>query len=64
MTLTLQEVLEEIGENQGEERTEKESLVSELLFLELFEALPVSQKEISNLELYTVLLALTRNSNP
>ena len=64
MTLILQEVLEEIGENQREERTEKESLVSELLFLEPFEALPVSQKEISNLELYTVLLALTRNSNP
>jgi len=58
--LTLQEILKNVREKE----TEEKSLVSESLLPEFFKALLVSQKKISNFELYAVLLALVRNSNP
>jgi len=62
--LTSQGLLEDIRESLGYERSEDKALAPESLPLDPSEPIPTNQEKISNLELCTALLALSRNNQP
>jgi len=62
--LISQGLLEDIRETPGCEGSEGKALAPESPLLDLSEPLPTNQKKISNLELCTALLALSRNNQP
>jgi len=62
--LISQELLEDIRETPGHKKSEDKALAPESLPSDLSKPIPTNQKEISNLELYTALLALSRNNQP
>jgi len=62
--LTSQRLLEDIREMPGHERSKDKALAPESLSSDPSEPIPTNQEKISNLELYTVLLALSRNNQP
>jgi len=62
--LTSQRLLEDIREMPGHERSKDKALAPESLSSDPSELIPTNQEKISNLELYTALLALFRNNQP
>ena len=62
--LISQKLLDDIRETLGHKRSEDKALAPESLPLDPSEPIPTNQEKISNLELHTTLLALSRNNQP